>query len=80
MKSAESADNLYYLPNAANHAAAERELEKLIRSLAKRLGHLEKDLGKHLRVIEKELGAKQSTKNGTQEKIYKELKDLQSRI
>ncbi|HKY64227.1 MAG TPA: lysophospholipid acyltransferase family protein [bacterium] len=80
MKQSSSTDNLYYLPGAAGGAATEPEVEKLIRGLAKRLGHLEKELGKHLKVIEKELGTRKSSKNGAQQKIYKELKNLQSRV
>lgn len=74
-------DNLYYLPGTASGTgAAEHEVEKLVRGLAKRLGHLEKELGKHLKVIEKELGTRKTSKNGAQQKIYKELKNLQSRV
>lgn len=81
-KTSESYDNLYYLPGggAATSGPEEQEVEKLVRGLAKRLGHLEKELGKHLKVIEKELGDKKDAKSGGQDKIYKELKNLQSRI
>ncbi|MFO1462491.1 MAG: lysophospholipid acyltransferase family protein [bacterium] len=72
--------NLFYLPGGAKGAPEDRDLERLMRDMAKRLGHLEKELGKHLKVIEKELGSKKTLKDGTPEKILKELKDLQSRV
>lgn len=82
MKSRSKApNNLFYLPGGSTSALTEeRQLEKLVRDMAKRLGSLEKDLGKHLKVIERELNSKKKPRNGTQEKIYKELKDLQSRV
>lgn len=82
MKSSSDApNNLLYLPHGRAPATAEeRQLEKLVRDMAKRLGSLEKELGRHLKVMEKALGSKKTLKNGTQEKIYKELKNLQSRV
>ncbi|MCC7344279.1 MAG: 1-acyl-sn-glycerol-3-phosphate acyltransferase [Deltaproteobacteria bacterium] len=82
MKSASDArNNLFYLPQGrAEGSAEERRLEKLVRDMAKRLASLEKELGRHLKVMERELSSKKSRKNGTQEKIYKELKNLQSSV
>ncbi len=82
MKSASDApNNLLYLPRGRAPATAEeRQLEKLVRDMAKRLGSLEKELGRHLKVMEKELSSAKNGKNGTPEKIYKELKNLQSRV
>lgn len=82
MKSASGApNNLYYLPQGrAGGSAEERRLEKLVRDMAKRLASLEKELGRHLQVMERELSSKKNRKNGTQEKIFKELKNLQSRV
>ncbi|MCC6272435.1 MAG: acyltransferase family protein [Deltaproteobacteria bacterium] len=82
MKSAsEAPSNLFYLPQGrGGGSAAERQLEKLVRDMAKRLASLEKELGRHLKVMERELSSKKNRKNGTQEKIYKELKNLQSRV
>jgi len=80
VKPSPSLDNLYYFPGSRPSAAEERELEKLIRDLAKRLAHLEKELGKRLRLIAQELETKKDRKNGNQDKVLKELKDLQSRV
>lgn len=82
MKSPSGApNNLLYLPQGrAGGSAEERQLEKIVRDMAKRLASLEKELGRHLKVMERELSSKKNRKNGTQEKIYKELKNLQSRV